>query len=142
MIICFTKILDKFLLYRTYHGCSMSPPTQYASIRAWGDEQHVEDNREQYRQKFAAVMEILGPVMEVSHPQASFYLWPKTPIDDALFARDLYAQQNVTVVPGSYLSRDVDGINPGKNRVRMALVAPLEECIEAARRIRNFVESL
>ncbi|MDT8385776.1 MAG: succinyldiaminopimelate transaminase [Gammaproteobacteria bacterium] len=142
-------ILEKFLLYRTYHGCAMPGPTQAASIKAWDDEQHVADNRARYRAKFDAVLEILSPVLDVQRPDAGFYLWPKTPgregMTDESFARDLFAQQNVTVVPGRYLSRDAqtpDGrtINPGENRLRMALVAPLEECIDAAQRIRRFVE--
>ena len=134
-------ILEQFLLYRTYHGSAMPPHTQAASIRAWGDEQHVIDNRQLYRQKFAAVLEILTPVMKVSQPEAGFYLWAETESSDTAFARELYAQQNVTVLPGSYLSREVHGINPGQNRVRMALVAPLEECIDAAKRIRSFIET-
>jgi N-succinyldiaminopimelate aminotransferase len=137
-------VLEKFFLYRTYHGCSMAPPTQAASIKAWGDEEHVRANRELYRQKFDAVLEILEPVLNVKHPDAGFYLWPETPkgMDDEAFTRELFARENITVVPGSYLSRQAHGINPGANRVRMALVAPVEECIEAAKRIRRFVESL
>jgi N-succinyldiaminopimelate aminotransferase len=135
-------ILAKFLLYRTYHGCSMSPPVQMASIKAWHDEKHVRENRDLYRQKFAAVLEILSPVLAVTAPDASFYLWPQTPVDDETFTRELFAQQNVTVVPGSYLSREANGINPGANRVRMALVAPLQECVEAALRMRRFIENL
>ena len=136
------EVLAKFLLYRTYHGSAMPPPTQAASIKAWGDEAHVEKNRDMYREKFDAVLAILQPVLKVEKPQAGFYLWPETPISDEIFARDLFAQQNVNVVPGSYLSRDAHGINPGDNRMRMALVAPLQECIEAAKRIRSYVESL
>ena len=145
------EVLAEFLLYRTYHGCAMPIPTQAASIKAWGDEQHVADNRARYREKFAAVLEILSPMLDVQHPDAGFYLWAKTPditgVDDESFARHLFVQQNVTVVPGSYLSRDtptIDGktVNPGANRVRMALVAPLEECIDAAQRIRNYAETL
>ncbi|HYQ91618.1 MAG TPA: succinyldiaminopimelate transaminase, partial [Candidatus Competibacteraceae bacterium] len=98
--------------------------------------------RELYRCKFAAVLEILASVLEVERPDASFYLWPRTPIDDTEFTRQLFARQNVTVLPGSYLSREAEGINPGRNRVRMALVASLDECVEAARRIREFVQSL
>ena len=139
-------ILEKFLLYRTYHGCAMSPPFQAASIKAWSDEHHVLENRNHYREKFDAVLEILSPVMNVQKPQAGFYLWPETPTDNGMneqdFARELFKQQNVTVVPGIYLSRDAHGINPGSNRVRMALVAPTEECIDAAQRIRSYVESL
>ena len=134
-------IIKQFLLYRTYHGCAMPPPTQAASIKAWGDEQHVIENRQLYQQKFAAVLEILAPVMAVSQPDAGFYLWAGTETSDTAFARELYARQNITVLPGSYLSRQAHGINPGENRVRMALVAPLDECIEAAQRIRNFIET-
>jgi N-succinyldiaminopimelate aminotransferase len=135
-------VLAGFLRYRTYHGCSMPPATQAASIAAWRDEAHVRENRELYRRKFAAVLDILGTVLDVRAPDASFYLWPRTPIDDTEFARGLFAQQNVTVLPGSYLSRDAHGGNPGRNHVRMALVAPLEECVEAAQRIRIYVQSL
>ena len=145
------EVLAKFLLYRTYQGSALPPPTQAASIKAWGDEQHVIDNRARYCEKFDAVLDILSPVLEVQRPDAGFYLWSKTPdiagMDDETFTRDLFAQQNVTVVPGSYLSREAanaDGkiINPGANRLRMALVAPLEECIDAAQRIRHYVETL
>ena len=135
-------ILNKFLLYRTYHGCAMSLPVQKASVVAWGDEEHVRQNRVQYRRKFDAVLDVLDPVMNVTKPSASFYLWPKTPQDDEVFTREIYRQQNINVVPGSYLSRTVDGVNPGKNRIRMALVASVDECVEAAHRIRNYVESL
>ncbi len=134
-------IIEQFLLYRTYHGSAMPPPVQAASIKAWSDERHVIDNRRLYQQKFSAVLEILAPMMEVNQPEAGFYLWPRTESSDADFARKLYAQQNVTVLPGSYLSREAHGTNPGKNRVRMALVAPLDECIDAAKRIRNFIEN-
>jgi N-succinyldiaminopimelate aminotransferase len=136
------EILRAFLRYRTYHGCTLPLFTQAASRKAWDDEQHVRENRELYRRKFAAVLDILAPVLEVEWPDASFYLWPRTPIDDTEFARGLFAQQHVTVLPGSYLSREAGGVNPGHKRVRMALVASLEECIEAARRIREFVLSL
>lgn len=136
------QLLAPFLLYRTYHGCAMSVPTQLASIAAWNDETHVAHNRALYTQKFAAVIDILSPVMPVQQTDASFYLWAETPIDEEQFAQQLFAQQHVTVLPGSYLSRTVDGINPGRRRVRMALVASVDECIEAAQRIRQFVESL
>lgn len=136
------SIIKPFLRYRTYHGCAMPIQTQLASIAAWGDEAHVVENRSAYKLKFEKVLEILEPVMNISQTDASFYLWPETPIDDEQFAAQLLAQQNVVVVPGSYLSRDVDGNNPGSNRIRMALVAPVEECIEAAERIREFVLSL
>lgn len=135
-------IIKQFLLYRTYHGCAMPPPTQMASIQAWRDETHVIENRALYRQKFKAVIDILSPVLAVEAPEGAFYLWVETPISDTDFARNLFAQQNVTVLPGSYLSREAHGINPGKNRIRMALVASLEECVEAATRIRHFVSTL
>ena len=135
-------ILDRFFRYRTYHGCAMPPHHQAASIKAWGDEGHVRTNRELYRAKFDAVLDILDGVLPVTRPEASFYLWPGTPVPDTEFARGLFAAQNVTVLPGSYLSRDVDGANPGANRVRMALVASLDECIDAAHRIRTYTESL
>ncbi|WP_339510726.1 succinyldiaminopimelate transaminase [Pseudomonas sp. RL_15y_Pfl2_60] len=134
-------ILKSFLLYRTYHGCAMPVQTQLASIAAWTDEDHVRANRDLYREKFDAVLAILDGVLDVQRPDGGFYLWAKTPVDDEQFSRDLYAQEQVTVVPGSYLSRSVDGHNPGANRVRMALVAPLAECVEAAERIRHFVKS-
>ncbi len=135
-------ILKAFLLYRTYHGCAMPIQTQLASIAAWNDETHVQANRQLYREKFDAVLEILAPVMDVQRPDGGFYLWPSTPIEDQQFTRELFAREHVTVVPGSYLSREVDGFSPGAGRVRMALVAPLPECIEAAQRIRTFIESL
>ena len=130
-----------FLLYRTYHGCAMSVPTQLASVAAWNDEDHVRANRDLYRAKYDAVLDILSPVMDVQRPDGGFYLWAKVTGDDAEFTRALFAQEHVTVVPGSYLSRDVDGFNPGAGRIRMALVAPLAECIEAAQRIRHFIQS-
>jgi N-succinyldiaminopimelate aminotransferase len=136
------KILEKFLLYRTYHGCAMPVPTQLASLAAWQDETHVIENREAYRQKFDAVLEILDGVLDVAKPEAGFYLWPKTPINGELFAQQLFSQQKVTVLPGSYLAREANGINPGENYVRLALVAPLAECLEAAKRIKAFVHSL
>jgi N-succinyldiaminopimelate aminotransferase len=135
-------ILQSFLLYRTYHGCAMPVQTQLASVAAWNDEEHVRANRALYREKFAAVLDILGGVLDVQRPDGGFYLWAKTPLDDETFSRELFAREHVTVVPGSYLSRSVDGLNPGVGRVRMALVAPLAECVEAAERIRAFVKSL
>jgi len=134
------EILKAFLLYRTYHGCAMPIQTQLASIAAWNDENHVRANRDLYREKFDAVLDILAPVMDVQRPDGSFYLWPSVGGDDAAFCRDLFVDQHVTVVPGSYLSREVDGFNPGAGRVRLALVAPLAECIEAAERIRDFIK--
>jgi len=135
-------IINRFFKYRTYHGCAMPPHHQIASIAAWQDEQHVKQNRELYRAKFDAVLEILQPVMKVSRPDAGFYLWPETPIDDTEFAQGLYASQNVTVLPGQYLSRECDNHNPGQQRIRMALVATLDECVSAAERIKNFINSL
>jgi len=135
-------LMGQFFQYRTYHGCAMSIPNQLASIVAWGDEEHVQENRRLYSQKFKAVLEILSPVMDVSQSDASFYLWAKTPINEEEFTQRLFAEQQVTVLPGSYLSRTIDGINPGDNRIRLALVAEVDECIEAARRIRKLVESL
>jgi N-succinyldiaminopimelate aminotransferase len=134
------EILQRFLAYRTYQGCAMPLQHQAASVAAWRDESHVSQNRGWYREKFAAVLEILQPVLAVRMPQAGFYLWPETPVSDTEFARGLFAQQNVTVLPGSFLARGVDGANPGRNRVRMALVAPLAECIDAAGRIRRYLE--
>ena len=136
------EVLGRFLKYRTYHGCALPPHTQAASIAAWRDEAHVVANRELYRQKFDAVLAILQPVMKVQRPDAGFYLWAETPGSDTEFARGLFAEQNVTVLPGSYLSREAHGSNPGAGRVRMALVAELDECIEAAGRIREFLEKL
>ncbi|MDH5407246.1 MAG: succinyldiaminopimelate transaminase [Gammaproteobacteria bacterium] len=135
-------IIKSFLHYRTYHGCAMPGHHQQVSIAAWSDEQHVIENRQLYKEKFDAVLPILSSVLEVEKPEAGFYLWPQTPINETEFAQQLFAQQNVTVLPGSYLSRDAHGLNPGQHRIRMALVAPLEECIDAATRIKTFVESL
>jgi len=137
-----SSIIKQFLLYRTYHGCAMSPPTQMASIQAWKDESHVVENRKLYREKFRAVIDILTPVLDVEAPEGAFYLWVKTSGSDTEFARGLFQQQNVTVLPGSYLSRQAGGINPGENRIRMALVASLDECIEAATRIQRYILSL
>ncbi|MDU8455681.1 succinyldiaminopimelate transaminase [Pseudomonas syringae group sp. J254-4] len=132
-------VLKAFLLYRTYHGCAMPVQTQLASIAAWNDEDHVRANRDLYREKFDAVLDILAPVLDVQRPDGGFYLWPNVGTDDAAFCRDLFIDQHVTAVPGSYLSREVDGVNPGAGRVRLALVAPLAECVEAAERIRAFL---
>ena len=136
------EVLKQYLKYRTYHGCPMPVPTQHASIAAWQDEAHVRHNRQLYRDKFNAVIEILQDVCEISRPPAGFYLWLKTPISDLDFAQQLFAQQNLTVLPGSYLSRVSHGLNPGANHVRIALVAPQEECVEAALRIKLFLNSL
>jgi N-succinyldiaminopimelate aminotransferase len=136
------RIMAAFLQYRTYHGCAMPAHHQAASILAWRDEEHVRDNRRAYAEKFDTVLEILDGCLEVQRPEAGFYLWARTPQDDTAFARELYRQQNITVLPGSYLSRQSNGINPGAGRIRMALVAPMDECIDAARRIRTFTETL
>ncbi len=136
------EILRNFLLYRTYHGCAMSPAVQSASIAAWSDESHVIENRVLYKQKFDAVFPILKDVLEVGMPDAGFYLWPKTPIDDTEFARMLYRDYNVLVLPGRFLAREADGSNPGSGFIRIALVAPLSECVEAAQRIRKLCATL
>ena len=136
------QVLSRFLLYRTYHGCAMPVQHQLASAAAWSDEQHVKTNRTLYRAKFDAVLDILGDCMNVSRPDAGFYLWPETPINDTDFAVQLFAQQHMTVLPGQYISREVNGFNPGENRVRMALVAPLQECIDGALRIKTFINGL
>ncbi|MBK1719812.1 succinyldiaminopimelate transaminase [Thiocystis violacea] len=135
-------LVSGFLAYRTYHGCAMSLPTQHASLAAWRDESHVRENRRLYREKFAAVREILGDVMRLDMPAAGFFLWPETPIADTEFARRLFAEENVTVLPGRYLSREIDGQDPGANRIRLALVPPLDECVDAARRIRGLIARL
>jgi len=138
-----SAIISKFFLYRTYHGCAMSPPVQAASIAAWNDEAHVIENRRIYREKFAKVTSILENFMrDIRIPEGGFYLWARTPIPDTEFAWLLYRDYNVTVLPGSYLAREAYGINPGVNFVRIALVAPLAECIEAAQRIAGFIEQL
>jgi N-succinyldiaminopimelate aminotransferase len=134
-------IIKQFLLYRTYHGCAMSPVVQAASTAAWRDEQHVVENRALYRSKFAQVTPLLAEVLDVALPDAGFYLWAKVKGNDTDFARDLFALYNVTVLPGSYLAREAQGSNPGAGRIRMALVAETAECVEAARRIAQFVKS-
>jgi N-succinyldiaminopimelate aminotransferase len=136
------KIMQQYFQYRTYHGNVMPFPTQYASTVAWQDENYVIENRQLYREKFAKVIDILKNVCTITQPSASFYIWLNTPINDLDFCEQLYAQENITVLPGSFLSRDFQGINPGAYHVRMALVAPLQECIEAAERIKNFINSL
>ncbi|CAM8645553.1 COG0436 Aspartate/tyrosine/aromatic aminotransferase [Oxalobacteraceae bacterium] len=139
-------ILEQFLLYRTYHGSAMSPSIQAASIAAWNDEHHVQENREKYIQKFKQVTPMLAEVLDVALPDAGFYLWAKVDklanITDAEYAKRLYAEYNVTVLPGSYVARDAHGLNPGANRIRMALVAEVDECLEAAQRIVDFTRKL
>jgi N-succinyldiaminopimelate aminotransferase len=132
-------ILKKFLLYRTYQGCAMSPPIHAASTAAWQDEAHVVENRRLYREKFAAVTRILGAVTTVAMPDAAFYIWLDTGGDDTTFTRELLAAQNVSVLPGSYLAREARGTNPGSHFVRIALVASTTECTEAAQRIATFI---
>jgi N-succinyldiaminopimelate aminotransferase len=134
-------VLKQFLLYRTYHGSAMNPAVQRASIAAWGDEQHVIENRALYRAKFAQVMPMLAPVLDVSLPDAGFYLWAGVKGSDTDFARDLLAQYNVTVLPGSFIGRDSGQGNPGAGRIRMALVAQMAECVEAVQRVVQFVQS-
>jgi N-succinyldiaminopimelate aminotransferase len=136
-------LLKKFLLYRTYHGSAMSLAVQHASIAAWNDEAHVEENRRLYAEKFRAALPLLKAPLEADMPQGGFYLWVRTPIDDAEFVRRLYVETNVLGLPGSYLARQGhDGKNPGKNRVRLALVAPLDECVESVRRMSAFGRTL
>jgi N-succinyldiaminopimelate aminotransferase len=129
------KILERFLLYRTYHGCAMSPAVQAASIAAWNDEAHVVENRRLYDEKFKAVTPLMQQTLEVEIPDGAFYLWARTKISDTEFAQRLYRDFNVTVLPGSFLAREAHGVNPGLNFVRLALVASLEECEAAAQRI-------
>jgi N-succinyldiaminopimelate aminotransferase len=131
------KILEQFLLYRTYHGCAMSPAVQAASIAAWDDEVHVIENRRLYAEKFKLVTPMLKDVLDVEMPDAAFYLWARTNMPDTEAAISLYRDFNVTVLPGSFLAREAHGVNPGKNFIRLALVAGVEECVEAAKRIRN-----
>ncbi|PYR51804.1 MAG: succinyldiaminopimelate transaminase [Acidobacteria bacterium] len=135
-------LLRRFLLYRTYHGCAMSLAVQHASIAAWCDESHVRDNRARYREKFAAVVPLLRGTLDVVEPDAGFYLWTEVPGgDDVAFARELFARTNVTVLPGQFLARDAHGVNPGRGYIRLALVADLDECVEAAGRIVSFCRS-
>lgn len=136
------SILEKFLLYRTYHGCAMNPAVQAASAAAWNDEAHVEENRRLYREKFTTITPLLQQALKVEEPDASFYLWAQTPVSDTEFAKALYRDYNVTLLPGSFLAREAHGLNPGANFVRIALVAPLAQCVEAAERIQNLVKKL
>ena len=135
-------ILEKFILYRTYHGCAMSPVAQAASAAAWNDETHVIENRRLYTQKFSDAMQILSDTIPIQLPDAGFYFWLETPISDTEFTKLLYRDYNVTVLPGSYLGREAHGINPGVNHVRIALVATLAECTEAMQRIKKCISHL
>jgi N-succinyldiaminopimelate aminotransferase len=135
-------LLRSFLLYRTYHGSAMSLAVQRASIAAWRDEAHVRENRRLYAAKFDAAMALLGPPLAPRRPEGAFYLWLRTPVDDGAFARELHRQYNVLVLPGSYLAREARGENPGRGHVRVALVAPLEDCIEGLRRMNEFAAKL
>ncbi|MFO1370768.1 MAG: succinyldiaminopimelate transaminase [Marinagarivorans sp.] len=134
-------ILQQYLLYRTYQGCALPVPTQLASQLAWQDESHVEANRAAYAEKFATAQAILSPYIELTPPEGAFYYWLKTPINGEQFTRDFFLSQNVTVLPGAYLSRLCDGINPGEDYVRMALVAEITECREACERLRDFLKA-
>jgi N-succinyldiaminopimelate aminotransferase len=134
-------LIKPYLLYRTYHGCAMPVPTQLASIAAWNDDAHAAANRALYREKYARVLPILSPVLDVVEPDGGFYLWPDVKRNDETFTRDLFATQNLTILPGSYLARDTRAGNPGRQRVRISLVAPVDECVIAARRIRTFLET-
>ena len=131
------SVVRKFLLYRTYHGAAMATPVQTASIAAWRDEAHVVENRRLYAQKFAQATPVIAQALPCSRPDAAFYLWARTPVADTDYARRLYAERNVTVLPGSYLSRTVDGANPGTGFVRIALVAEPAEVADAAQRIAS-----
>ena len=135
------SVLKRYLTYRTYHGSAMPVQHQLSSISAWNDEEHVIQNRKQYRDKFNAVLPLLDPHLNLQRPDAGFYLWPQTPIDDTQFAQHLFKEEHITVLPGSYLSRTISGLNPGENRIRLALVAPFKDCIEAAERIANFCKT-
>jgi N-succinyldiaminopimelate aminotransferase len=135
-------LLKQFLLYRTYHGSAMSLPVQQASIAAWRDEEHVRANRQRYAQKYRAVLPLVADPLATAMPDGGFYLWVRTPVDDADFARELLRQYNVRVLPGSFLAREAHGANPGHRHVRVALVAPLEECVEAVQRINRFARTL
>lgn len=134
------SIIEKFALYRTYHGCAMNPAVQAASVAAWNDEAHVIENRTLYAQKFSIVTPMLQSVLEVEMPDAAFYLWARIKdksISDTVFAIQLYRDLNITVLPGSFLAREAHGLNPGKNFIRMALVASYDKCVEAAKRIQS-----
>jgi N-succinyldiaminopimelate aminotransferase len=134
--------LQSFLLYRTYHGSAMSLPVQRASIAAWNDEAHVQENRRLYQEKFRAVLPLIRAPLSAAMPEGGFYLWLRTPLDDCEFTRRLHHEYNVLVLPGSYLAREAGGENPGRNHVRIALVAPIGECVEAIERLMKFARGL
>jgi len=136
------SLLKAFLLYRTYNGSAMSIAVQRASIAAWNDEAHVRENQRLYAEKYAAVLPLVAKPLQTEMPEGGFYLWIRTPIDDAQFSRRLFEQYNVMVLPGSFLARDNHGVNPGKDHLRVALVAPLAECVEAAQRMMQLAKSL
>jgi N-succinyldiaminopimelate aminotransferase len=135
-------LIRRFLLYRTYHGCAMSEAVAAASVAAWRDEGHVRENRALYKAKFDALLPILGPVTGVERPDAGFYLWLPTPVADETFVKTLLAEENVLLLPGSFLAREAHGINPGAGHARVALVAPLEQCVEGAKRIARHWQRL
>jgi len=135
------NLIASFLQYRTYHGCAMPVPTQLASVTAWSDEAHVAANRHLYQRKFELVLPILSPVLPLQRPAGGFYLWPQVDDDDAAFTRALFERTHLTILPGSYLARDAHGLNPGRGRVRISLVPELEQCLEAAQRLRDFIGS-
>jgi len=134
------QLIESFHLYRTYHGCAMSPIVQSASIAAWSDENHVIENRRLYRQKFKLMTSILSPSISCQHPEGGFYLWLETPNNEVMFSQQLYKKQNITVLPGSYLSRLAGSVNPGQNRIRLALVANIQECEQAGLRLKEFID--
>jgi N-succinyldiaminopimelate aminotransferase len=133
------SVMSRFLHYRTYHGSAMAVPTQIASAAAWDEDSHAQQNRRLYQEKFARVMPILTPVLDVKRPDGAFYLWPDVHEDDELFTRQLFAEQNLTVLPGSYLAREAGGENPGRRRIRISLTAGVDQCVMAAERIRAFI---
>jgi N-succinyldiaminopimelate aminotransferase len=133
------SVIAKFLLYRTYHGSAMAVPTQIASVAAWDEDTHAAQNRKLYQQKFDRVLPILAPVLDVKRPDGAFYLWPDVGQDDEQFVRALFAEKNLTLLPGSYLAREARGENPGAGRVRISLTAGVEQCVLAAERIRDFI---
>jgi len=135
------ELIEAFYRYRTYHGCAMPPPIQAASAQAWTKEEHVLASRALYREKFDAVLEILAPILPIVRAQGGFFLWPQLPVDDVRFTCDLYAEQNVTVLPGSFLTRESLGSDPGRGFVRIALVQSVVDCVDAARRMRRHVET-